>query len=60
MEAFFVDDICTISNNHVEEVKRNYKHLRDIYFSDVSKAEDLLEIDILVGSNHIWYFQDGK
>ena len=60
VEAFLVDDICTISNIHVEEVKRNYKHLRDIYFSDVSKAEDLLEIDILVGSNYLWCFQDGK
>ena len=59
VEAFLVDDICTISNIHVEQVKRNYEHLRDIYFSDVSRSEDLLEIDILVGSNYLWCFQEG-
>ena len=59
VEAFLVDDICTISNIHVEQVKRNYKHLRSIYFSDVSRSEDLLEIDILVGSNYLWCFQEG-
>ena len=59
VEAFLVDDICTISNIDVEQVKRNYEHLHDIYFSDVSRSEDLLEIDILVGSNYLWCFQEG-
>ena len=38
VEDYFVDDICTISNVHVEQGKRNYKYLRDIYFSDVSRS----------------------
>ena len=59
MEAFLVDEICTISNIHVEEVKRNYEHLHNIYFSDISRSEDLLEIDISVGSNYLWCFQEG-
>ena len=58
VEAFLVDEICTIPNICVEEVKRNYEHLHNIYFSDISRSEDLLEIDILVGSNYLWCFQD--
>ena len=60
VEAFLVDEICTISNINVEEVKRNYEHLHNIYFSDISRSEDLLEIDILEGSNYLWCFQEGN
>ena len=59
VKTFLVDEICTISNIHVEEVRRNYEHLHNIYFSDISRSEDLLEIDILVGSNYLWCFQEG-
>ena len=59
VEAFIVDEISTISNIHVEKVKLDYEHLSNIYFSDVSKF-DVLEIDILIGSNHLWNFQEGQ
>ncbi|XP_065053577.1 uncharacterized protein LOC135682559 isoform X2 [Rhopilema esculentum] len=60
VEAFLVDEISTISNVHVEEIKKNYQHLCDIYFSDVSRSEDLLEIDILIGANYLWSFHEGQ
>ena len=59
VEAFAVDEMSTIDNIHVEKVKLNYEHLSNIYFSDVSKL-DILEIDILIGSNYLWNFQEGQ
>ena len=59
VEAFVVDEISTISNSHVEKVKLDYEHLSNVYFSDVSKS-DILEIDILIGSNYLWNFQEGQ
>ena len=60
IEAFVVDDIATISNVHVAIVKKQYVHLKNVYFSDVSRYEDTLEIDCLVGSNFFWAFHDGE
>ena len=60
IEAFVVDDIATISNVHVEIVKKQYVHLKNVYFSDVSRYEDTLEIDCLVGSDFFWAFHDGE
>ena len=60
IEAFVVEDIATISNVHVEIVKKQYAHLKNVYFSDVSRYEDTLEIDCLVGSDFFWAFHDGE
>ena len=59
VEAFLVNEISTIANEHVEVVKKQFPHLSDIFFSDVSRLEDTLEIDILIGANYVWLFQDG-
>ena len=60
IECFLVEEISNIANEHVEVVKNNYSHLNGIYFSDVSRNEDFLEVDILVGSDFIWEFQRGE
>ena len=60
IECFLVEEISSITNEHVEIIKKGYSHLHKIYFSDVSKDEDFLEIDILVGSDFIWGFQKGQ
>lgn len=59
IEAFFVKDISSIPNVHIESIKFNYEHLKHIWFSDVSRHEDRFEIDCLVGSDWIWPFQEG-
>ena len=58
VQAFVVDDISTINNIHVEEIKKSYAHLSNIYFSDVCRSTDFLEIDILIGSSYLWNFQE--
>ena len=53
VEAFVVDEISTSHNIHVEKIKKDYAHLCNMYFSDVCKSEDILEIDVLIGSNYM-------
>ena len=60
IEAFVVDDISTITNEHVEIIKQNYSHLSDVFFSDVCRYQDTLEIDVLIGAAYIWEFQNGE
>ena len=57
---FAVDDITSIANIHVEDVKKLYPHLHMIYFSDVSRFEDQLSIQILIGSDFQWEFMEGE
>ena len=59
VQAFAIDEILTINGIHVEKVKLNYEHLFNVYFSDVSIL-DILEIDILIGSNYLCNFQEGR
>ena len=60
VQAFVVNDISTIPNEHVEVIKNNYSYLLDISFSDISRQQDFLEVDVLIGSNYIWEFQNGE
>ena len=59
IQAFVVNNIASIPNIHVERVKKNYPHLMNVYFSDVSRC-DTLEVSCLVGSDYIWAFQEGE
>ena len=60
IQAYVVPDISQVRNEHVEIVKTDYPHLRDIWLSDVSKGEEALSIDALIGSDYLWYFQEGE
>ena len=60
IQAYVVPDISQVRNEHVEIVKTDYPHLRDIWFSDVSKGEETLSTDALIGSDYVWYFQEGE
>ena len=60
VEAVGVVDISSIANQRVERIKKNYVHLRNVYFSDVSRFEESLDIDILIGSDFLWNFQEGS
>ena len=60
IQVYVVPDISQVRNEHVEIVKTDYPHLRDIWFSDVSKGEETLSTDALLGSDYHWYFQEGE
>ena len=55
-----VPEISNISNKHIEVVKNDYPHLRDLWFSDVCQTKEELIIDLLIGSNYLWEFQKGQ
>ena len=57
IEAYVVPEISSIQNGHVELVKGEYPHLKDLWFSDVCVGLEELEIDILVGADYLWNFQ---
>ena len=59
IQAYVVPDISQVRNEHVEIVKTDYPHLRDIWFSDVSKEEEILSIDVLIGSDLPLVFSRG-
>ena len=53
IEAYVVPKISSIQNGHVELARNEYLHLKDLWFSDVCKAQEELEIDILVGADYL-------
>ena len=60
IEALVVPEICSIQNAHVELARNEYPHLKGIWFSDVCKEQEELEIDVLIGSDYLWSFQTGS
>ena len=57
MEAYVVPEISSIQNSHIELAKREYPHLKGLWFSDVCKGQEELEIDVLIGADYLWNFQ---
>ena len=47
-------------NEHVELRKKDYPHLQGLWFSDVCKDEEVLEIEVLVGADYLWGFKEGR
>ena len=60
MQCFVVDEISSISNAHPEVVRENYPHLHDIWFSDICRHKERLQVDILIGSDNLWKFQESE
>ena len=60
IEAFAVERISSIKIEHVEHRKKEYKHLTGVWFSDICKDGERLEVDILIGSYYLWCFQGGR
>ena len=60
LEAYVVPVISNMSSEHVEVVKNNFPYLRGLWFSDVCRTKDELEIDLLIGSDYLWGFQKGR
>ena len=49
MEAYVVPHISSVRNAHLELAKKDYPHLQGLYLSDVSKFQEELEIEVLIG-----------
>ena len=60
IEAFVVKDISSIPNVHIDRVKKNFLHLSNVWFADVCRDDEMLEVDCLVGSDWLWSFQEGE
>ena len=59
MEVYAVQSISSIKNEHIERRKAEFSHLKGLWFSDVCKDKEQLEVDILIGSDYLWCFQVG-
>ena len=60
VEAFLINEISSIKNEHIERVSNDYPYLQNLVFSDCSSHEDYLEIDLLIGSDYLWQFHEGE
>ena len=58
MEVKTLPAITTIGNPAPLKLKQLYSHLKDLYFTDVTKKK-LLEVDMLLGSEHLAEIQTG-
>ena len=59
--AFAVPYICNnLQGQDLEWVKKRYPSLKNIEFADVCPASNTMQIDLLIGSDYIWDFFDGK
>ena len=60
IEAYEVPTIAQIRNKHIEIRKGEYPHLQGLWFLDVSRNEEFLGVDLLIGANYLWCFQGGR
>ncbi|CAB4007702.1 E3 ubiquitin- ligase DZIP3 [Paramuricea clavata] len=57
VDTYVVPEISVIRNQHLEVVRENYAHLKDLWLSDVCKSSEDLEVDVLVGADYLWLLQ---
>ena len=60
IEAYEVPTTAQIRNEHIEIRKSEYPHLQALWFSDVTRDKDMLEVDLLIGADYLWCFQMGR
>ena len=48
-----------LENHHIETIKFEFPHLEKLLFSDM-KEKKSSEIDMLIGLDHLWQFQNGN
>ena len=61
LNAFSVPHICSdLQGQDLHWVKENYQRLKDIDFADTCTDCGPMQIDLLIGSDYIWNFLDGK
>jgi hypothetical protein len=60
IEAYGVEYVSQIRNEHAELKKSDYSHLQGLWFSDVCKENEVLEIEVLIGADYLWCFLEGN
>lgn len=60
LHCYAVDEISYISNVYPEVVREAYPHLHEIWFSAVSRHQKRLKVDILIGVDYLWRFQESE
>ena len=60
IEAYEVPNITQIINERIEVRKSEYPPLQVLWFSVVSRDSEILEVDLLIGADYLWSFQEGK
>ena len=60
LQCFVVDEISSIPNVHPEVVRETFPHLHEIWFSDICRHKERLQVDILIGSDNLWNFQESE
>ena len=61
LNAFAVPCICSdLQGQDLHWVKETYPRLRDIDFADTCSDGSPMQIDLMIGSDYIWNFFDGK
>ena len=48
-----------LENHHFETMKSKFPHLQKLWFSDITQKKSL-EIDMLIGADYLWQFQNGN
>ena len=57
IDTFVVDNICNPLEKHdLYEIQSKYPHLSNIQLADDSNGEGKMEIDLLIGLDHLWKF----
>ena len=57
IDTFVVDNICNPLEKHdLNEIQSKYPHLSNIQLADDSNREGKMEIDLLIGLDHLWKF----
>ena len=60
VNTIVVEHISEIPDEHPENLKKNYPHLANIWFSDVSCLQDSLVVDVLVGIDSFYLLQEDE
>ena len=60
IEAYEVYNITQIRNQHIQVKENEYPHLQGLWFSDFSRDSEILKVDLLIGTDYLWSFQEGR
>jgi hypothetical protein len=61
IQAFVVPNICApLGSQEIYKAQQQFEHLYNIEIADDNNGESEVEIDLLIGADHMWKFFTGK
>ena len=57
IDAYLVPSISSVRHEQIEVNKLQYAHMKGLWFSDICRNADSLEVKVLIGSDYLWCFQ---